>query len=331
MKDPGFYPNPVQGPEFIQTHASCIFLTGDLVYKLKKPVDFGFLDYSTPELRRTNGEKEVALNRRLAPKVYLRVDPITLQPHGPALGGGGDPVDWVVVMQQMDQDRLGPRVLDRGELTGAMIDEVVDQMVPFFDDARRDAEVERWGRPEVFKFTTDENFEQTVDFVDTAIPRADYDFLQEYTDRFFRENAELFARRITRGRIRECHGDLHLGNIFFQETPVIFDCIEFNDRLSCTDVAGDLGFLAMDLEFRGQPHLSRRVIQRYVEKSGDEDFLEIVGFYACYRAYVRGKVACLTSSDPALSPEEKAGELEVARKYFDLARRFAGGEVGVVP
>jgi len=323
MKDPGFYPPPVQGVDFIQTHVSSVFLTGEYVYKVKKPVDFGFLDFSTVELRRENCQKELRLNRRLAPTVYLRVAAITMEDGHPTLDGDGEVMDWAVVMRQLDQQLLGPEVLSAGKLTEEKIDALVDILVPFYPRTRSGPDVDEWGKAEVFKFTTDENFEQTAGNVGQAIPRPAYEFIRDYTNGFFQEKSGLFQRRIREGRIRECHGDLHLGNIFFEEKPVIFDCIEFNDRLSCTDVAADLGFLAMDLEFRGEPGLARRVIDGYVQKSGDVDLPEIVGFYACYRAYVRGKIACFTAADPALDEGARTAQLRLAGEYFDLAYRYA--------
>ena len=323
MRNSAFYPHPVGEVRLIQTHVSAVFLTGEFAYKLKKPVDFGFLDFSTEELRRLNCEKELSLNRRLAPQVYLRVAPISLEDGRPTLDGPGDPIDWVVVMRQLDQELLGPRVLESGGLTGAKIDALVDILVPFYQRARTGPEVDRWARPEVFKFTTDENFEQTAGNVGEAISRPAYDLIRDFTNTFFEERRDLFERRIGEGRIRECHGDLHLGNIFFEEKPVIFDCIEFNERLSCTDVAADLGFLAMDLDFRGEPDLAERVIHRYVEISGDAEFPEIVGFYSCYRAYVRGKIACFTAADPALDESGRKEQIQLASRYFDLAYRYA--------
>jgi aminoglycoside phosphotransferase family enzyme len=325
MKDPAFYPNAVEEVEFLQTHISSVFLTGELAYKLKKPMNFGFLDFSTLELRKENCEKELTLNRRLAPEVYLRVEPITRGENGPEFAGSGPVVDWVVVMKQLDEDLLGLNVLARGELSSEKIESVVDTLVPFYRSAKTGPGVDEFGSIAVVKFNTDENFEQTADFVDVAIPRTDFDDLKEFNDRFYVEQEELFQRRISQGWIREIHGDLHLGNVFFEDPPVVFDCIEFNDRLRCGDVAVDLGFLVMDLDFQGLPELAERVVERYVEKSGDSDFLELVDFYACYRAYVRGKIACFTSKDPAISDDIQADQLALASRYFKLAHHYAKG------
>jgi aminoglycoside phosphotransferase family enzyme/predicted kinase len=325
LRDPAFYPHPVEAIEYIQTHISSVFLTGDYAYKLKKPVDFGFLDFSTPELRRRFCEAEVELNRRLAPAVYLRVDPITLSEGRPTLGGTGEAVDWLVVMRQMDTERLGPNVLARGELDERLIDQIVDTLVPFYENAATGSGVDRYGTVEGVKFNTDENFEQTAEHVGTALSRRRYDEIRDYTDSFFRDRQDLFERRIAEGRVRESHGDLHLGNIFFEDEPVIFDCIEFNERLRCGDVAVDLGFLAMDLDFRGRPELAQRLVDRYVERSGDRELRELMDFYQCYRAYVRGKIACFTAADPGLEEEGRYEHTDLARRYFRLAHRYAGG------
>ena len=323
MKDPAFYPHKVEAVEFVQTHISSVFLTGTCAYKLKKPVNFGFLDFTTPELRRKCCEKELELNRRLAPSVYLRVEPVTVEDGRPRLNGSGPVVDWVVVMRQLDQSLLGPRVLERGQLTVGKIESVVDTLVPFYRTAKTGPGVDEFGSISTVKFNTDENFEQTSGYVGVAIPRTRRDEIRSFTDSFYQEKEGLFQRRISQGWIRECHGDLHLGNIFFEDPPVIFDCIEFNERFRCSDVAVDLAFLVMDLDFQGEGELARRVRDRYVERSGDTDFLELVDFYCCYRAYVRGKIACFTSADPALGEAAKKQQLELARRYFDLAHDYA--------
>jgi aminoglycoside phosphotransferase family enzyme len=323
MKDPGFYPHTVEAVEFLQTHISSVFLTGAYVYKLKKPMDFGFLDFTTLDSREKYCEKELELNRRLAPSVYLGVEPVTLDDGTPKLSGAGQVVDWVVVMRQLDQNLLGPRVLERGELTIRKIESVVDTLVPFYRSAKTGPGVDEFGSVSTVKFNTDENFEQTAGYVGVTLPRTEYDEIRSFTDNFYQEKGDLFQRRIDQGWVRECHGDLHLGNIFFEDPPVIFDCIEFNERFRCSDVAVDLAFLVMDLDFQGVPELAKRVVERYVEQSADTGLLELVDFYCCYRAYVRGKIACLTSADPSLGETGQSEQLELARRYFDLAHRYA--------
>ncbi len=325
LSDPAFYPHPVDEVRFLQTHISSVFLTGDYVYKLKKPVNFGFLDFSTLALRKLYCRAEVELNRRLAPSVYIEAAPITLDDGTPTLKGEGEIVDWVVVMRELDERLLGTQVNARGELTANHMDALVKVLVPFYENAATGEGIDRYGEIESVKFNTDENFAQTEDHVGKLLSRDRFEHIRDWTDAFYRDRADLFARRIAEGRIRESHGDLHLGNIFFEDPPIIFDCIEFNERFRCGDVAVDLAFLAMDLDFNGRPDLSRHFIDGYVAASGDRELPELLDFYKCYRAYVRGKIAAFTSVDPALDDGAKREQRNLARRYFGLAYRYCGG------
>ena len=325
LSDPAFYDHPVEDVRFLQTHISSVFLTGDLVYKLKKPVNFGFLDFSTVELREKYCRAEVELNRRLAPSVYLRAAPITADGDSLALEGPGDVVDWVVVMRQLDESVFGLQVLERGELDEARMDALVEVLAPFYRSAATGEGIDDYGTVEAVRFNTDENFNQTEAYVGKLLSRERFDHIHRWTNSFYENEAELFQRRVAEGRIRESHGDLHLGNIFFEDPPVIFDCIEFNERFRCGDVAVDLAFLAMDLDFNGRPELAKRLIDRYVAASGDAELPKLLDFYKCYRAYVRGKIACFTSTDPALDDTAKRAQRNLARRYFGLAYDYAGG------
>ena len=327
LSDPGFYDHPVEEVRFLQTHISSVFLTGEVVYKLKKPVNFGFLDFSTVELREKYCRAEVELNRRLAPSVYLGVAPLTLEEDRLSLDGPGEVVDWVVVMRQLDERLLGLQVLERGELDEACMEALVEVLVPFYRDAATGEGIDRYGTVEAVRFNTDENFNQTEAYVGKLLSRERFDHIRDWTNSFYEQQAEFFQRRIAEGRIRESHGDLHLGNIFFSEPPTIFDCIEFNERFRCGDVAVDLAFLTMDLDFNDRRDLSQRFIESYVAASGDMELPKLLDFYACYRAYVRGKIACFTSSDPALDDTAKRAQRNLARRYFGLAYDYAGGEV----
>ena len=327
LREPSFYPHPVDEVEFLQTHISSLFLTGERVYKLKKPVNFGFLDFSTLELRERYCRAEVELNRRLAPEVYLGVVPLTGEEDHLQLSGSGPIVDWLVEMRQLDQRLLGVQMLERGQLTEKQIDQLVEVLVPFYEKARTGEGVDEFGTIEAVKFNTDENFAQTEAHVGKLITRDRFRHIRDWTNGVYDERQELFHRRVAEGRIRESHGDLHLDNIFFQEPPVIFDCIEFNDRLRCGDVAVDLAFLAMDLDFRGRPDLGRRLIDKFVQASGDRELPELLDIYKCYRAYVRGKISSFTSSDPAVGDNQRRAQRNVARHYFGLAYRYAGGGV----
>jgi aminoglycoside phosphotransferase family enzyme/predicted kinase len=326
LSDPAFYPHPVEEIQFIQTHISSVFLTGEYVYKLKKPVNFGFLDFSTIALRKLYCNAEVELNSRLAPSVYLRAAPLTLDDGELTLEGEGEIVDWVVVMGELDQRLLGTEVMKRGELTEAHMDSLVDVLVPFYQEAATGEGVDQYGTVDAVKFNTDENFSQTKAYSGKLLSTERYKHIRRYTNTFYEENADLFERRIAEGRIRESHGDLHLYNVFLEDPPIIFDCIEFNERLRCGDVAVDLAFMAMDLDFNGRSDLADHFINRYVEESGDTELIKLLDFYKCYRAYVRGKIACFTSSDPALDNGAKRAQRNLARRYFGLAYDYAGGD-----
>jgi aminoglycoside phosphotransferase family enzyme/predicted kinase len=325
LSDPAFYPHPVEEVRFIQTHISSVFLTGEYVYKLKKPVNFGFLDFSTIELRKLYCRAEVELNSRLAPSVYLRATPITLDGDRLTLEGEGDVVDWVVVMREIEQDSLGSEVLARGQLSEAHMDSLVEVLVPFYRDAATGEGIDQYGSAEGVKFNTDENFSQTKDYAGKLLSTERYKHIRRWTNTFYEENAALFERRIAEGRIRESHGDLHLRNVFLEDPPIIFDCIEFNERLRCGDVAVDLAFMAMDLDFNDRSDLAQHFVDRYVEASGDSELVRLLDFYKCYRAYVRGKISCFTSSDPALDNGARRAQRNLARRYFGLAYQYAGG------
>jgi len=325
LSEPSLYDYPVDEVRFLQTHISSVFLTGTFVYKLKKPVNFGFLDYSTIELREQNCRAEVRLNRRLAPSVYIDAVPITIDGDRVALDGDGEVVDWVVVMRELEGSLLGTEVLERGELSEAHMDALVDVLVPFYKSAATGEGIDNFGTVKAVKFNTDENFSQTEAYVGKLLSRERFEHIRTWTNGFFEQMADLFKCRVAEGRTRESHGDLHLRNIFFEDPPVIFDCIEFNERLRCGDVAVDVAFLAMDLDFNGRQDLSKHFIDGYVKASGDTELPEILDFYKCYRAYVRGKIACFTSTDPALDAAAKRAQRNLARRYFGLAYEYAGG------
>ena len=326
LLDPEAYPHPVDEIVHLQTHISSILLTGTRAYKIKKPVDFGFLNFSTLELRELNCRREVELNGRLAPEVYLGVEPVRFDGTRLTLGkGDGEIVDWAVAMEQLDGDLLGVGVLERGDLTRDTLDDLVEILVPFYRNARSGPDVDTFGEIKAIKFNTDENFVQTDSYIGKLISRDRFEHIKHWTNRFFVERAELFGRRILEGRVRECHGDLHLDNIFFSDPPTVFDCIEFNDRLACGDVAMDVAFLAMDLDARGRSDLAQHFVDRFIEVSGDEELRELMPFYKTYRAYVRAKVAAFTSEDPDLDDIEKRRNRNAARHSFGLAYRYAGG------
>jgi aminoglycoside phosphotransferase family enzyme len=323
LLNPEIYPDRPRVIKFIETHISLLFLTGNHVYKLKKPVDFGFLDFTSLEKRRYFCEQEVSLNRRLSPTIYLGVIRITKEGNQIYLEGKGKPVEYAVKMKQIPEERLMDRLLEKKQVTPRMIEAVSEKLVKFYSAAETSDLIKSFAKPERVKQDTDENFEQTERYIDVTIPRKVYEEVKKKTNEFFRKNGEIFQQRIASDRIRDCHGDLRLEHIFWGDEISIFDCIEFNQRFRYTDIATDIAFLAMDLDYHGREDLGEHLIRAYVEESGDHEIMEVLDFYKCYRAYVRGKVESFRLDDPHIPEREKKEALKRAQRYFGLAHRYA--------
>ena len=313
--------------QLVQTHISWVFLAGDRVFKIKKPVNFGFLDFSTLDKRQRYCNAELQLNRRLCPDIYLEVVPLTREDGGFRLDGTGEVVEWVLVMKRMPEQGLMNRLLEQDEIDRPDMDRIVNRLVPFYQAADSGDEVREMGSIQTITHNTEENFEQTEGFVDDLIPRPTFDAICSYTRNFLKENRELFEERIESGKIREGHGDLYSANICFDrdhDRVYIFDCIEFNQRFRCGDIVSDVAFLAMDLDHFGLPQLSEYFITQFAEKSDDPKLLELNAFYKCYRAYVRGKIGCFTAADPGVDEKVRETCRSQAADYFKLALKYAG-------
>jgi len=320
---PEIYPDRPPLIKFVETHISLLCLTGNHVYKLKKPVDFGFLDFTSLEKRKFFCEEEVRLNRRLSPALYLGVVKITKEGERIHLEGKGEPVEYAVKMKQIPEEKLMDKLLEKKRVTPKMIEAVSEKLVQFYIAAETNDVIKSFAKPERVKQDTDENFEQTEKYIDVAVPRKVYEEVKNKTNNFLRMNGKIFERRIASDRIRDCHGDLRLEHIFWGDEISIFDCIEFNQRFRYTDVAADIAFLAMDLDYHGREDLNEHLIRAYVGESGDHELMEVLDFYKCYRAYVRGKVESFRLDDPHIPEGEKKEALKRAQKYFDLAHRYA--------
>jgi aminoglycoside phosphotransferase family enzyme len=323
LLNPGIYPDRPPAIKFMETHISLLFLTGNHVYKIKKPVNFGFLDFTSLGKRKLFCEEEVRLNRRLSPGIYLGVVRITKEGDQIHLEGKGEPVEYAVKMKQIPEEKLMHQLLERRRVTPKMIEAVSEKLVQFYFAAETNDLVKSFAKPERIRQDTDENFEQTVKYIDVTIPREVYEEVKNKTNDFLRTNGKIFHQRIASDRIRDCHGDLRLEHIFWGDEISIFDCIEFNQRFRYTDVAADIAFLAMDLDYHGREDLSEHLIGAYVGESGDHELMEVLDFYKCYRAYVRGKVESFRLDDPHIPEGEKREALKRAQKYFSLAHRYA--------
>jgi aminoglycoside phosphotransferase family enzyme len=326
LKNPKAYPESTTQVEMLQTHISYIFITDDYVYKVKKPVNFGFLDFSTLDKRLYYCQKEVELNKRLSPDVYLDVVPITDEGESLAVKGEGDIIDHAVKMRKIPMDRLMEKLLEEGKLTSKMIESVAKKISEFHDEAATSPEIEKFGSITVIKTNTDENFQQTKDFVGKSITKTQYEAIKKYTSEFFRTKKQMINNRITRHKIKDCHGDLHMQHVCLTDPIIIFDCIEFNDRFRYSDTAADIAFLAMDLDYHGRTDFSKALIDSYVKHSKDEGIHDLLNFYKIYRAYVRGKVIGFQLEDPSIPPDGKKKALDTAKKYFALAYGYVKEE-----
>jgi len=323
LRDPAIYPHPVEKIEVEETHISKVFLTGLFVYKVKKPVDFGFLDFSTLEKRRHWCEQEVQLNQRLSRGVYLEVVEITRQPEGFALGGKGEPVECAVKMRELPRARSMLALLRRGELTLAMIDDLARVLAAFYSAARGGPEIDPMGSVEVIQANTEENFSQAESFVPDLLEREKFLFVRKAVREFLGRHGDLFQRRVESGRIRDGHGDLRLDHIYFEDRIQIIDCVEFNERFRQEDVTADLAFLAMDLDSLGCGHLGWRLVKTYAQAAGDPEVYILLDFYKCYRAYVRCKVDCLRLVEGGLGDHEARELRTSARRHSRLAAAYA--------
>jgi aminoglycoside phosphotransferase family enzyme len=319
---PEIYPHNPKKVELVQTQMSFLFLTGDYVYKVKKPVDLGFLNYTTLEKRRFFCHQEIELNRRLCPDIYLEVVPIVSSQGQIRLGSEGETIEYAVKMKQLPRERMMDSLLRLNLLTEEMVVRVAEKLAGFHDKARTSPEISIYGKLDAITINTEENFNQTKKYIDISIPSTQYHRIKTYTDNFVTTNKPLFSKRVKDGRIRDCHGDLHAAHVCLSNGIYIYDCIEFNDRFRYGDVASEVAFLAMDLDRSQRADLSQAFVNAYVRLSQDKELLQLLNFYKCYRAYVRGKVESFKFDDPYVSEEEKTSVLAAARRYFELAESY---------
>ncbi len=322
LLDPKAYPDASQGVEIAQTQMSFVFLAGDYVYKVKKPVNLVYLDYTTLEKRHFYCQREVELNQRLCPDTYLGVVPITRNRGGIFVEGRGEVIEYAVKMRRLPQEAMMNVLLAKNQVSTEMVTRVARKLAEFHQKAETNATISGFGDIDAITENTEENFDQTIKYIGKTISQEKYQHIKNYTRNFIESNASLFRKRLADGKIRDCHGDLHAAHICFTDNICIYDCIEFNERFRYCDVASEIAFLAMDLDHYGRADLSRSFVDAYVSFSQDKELPQLLSFYKCYRAYVRGKVESFKLDDPHISEEEKAKVLAVARKYFELAEEY---------
>lgn len=320
MCQPSFYPHPVVEPiRLMQTHVSYVLLTGDYAYKVKKPVNFGFLDYSTLDQRRHFCREELRLNQRTAADLYLEVVPMAQD--GETYHLGGDPaVEYAVKMVQFPQDTLLSALYARGELTEDLIRTLADQVAAFHLAAETNDHIRTYGTVAKIRQAFDENYAQTQGYVGGPQTQAQLEQTQAYTNHIFDTQGDLFQRRVDQNWIRACHGDLHLNNLcYWQNQLYLFDCIEFNEPFRYVDVMYDVGFVVMDLLAKDCRALATAFLNHYVEQTGDWEGLQLLPLYISRQAYVRAKVTSFLLDDPAIDPATKAQSSDTAAAYYRLA------------
>ncbi len=318
---PDFYPHKPASVELIQTHISWVFLAGDRVYKIKKPVDFGFLDFSTLRKRGSACSEEVRLNRRLAGDMYLGTAPVYRRGEAFSLSPPGRIVEHAVVMKRLPADRLLSVMLSDGRATSADIRMVARRIAKFHAGAEP-AMPGLCGLP-VLRRNLLQNFQQTLPYLGRTVRERDYLSVWDYTRDFLARRRTLLEKRIRDGRLRDGHGDLHAEHVCLDRPVRIFDCVEFSPAIRQGDVAADIAFLYMDLLYHRHPVFARELMEEYLRRTGDWELRLLVPFYACYRAVVREKVESFRLADPCIGPRQKNAAARRAARYFTLARELA--------
>ncbi len=336
MLKSNFYAHPVTEPvRLMQTHVSYVLLTGNYVYKLKKPVNFGFLDYSTLEKRKHFCEEELRLNQRGAGSLYLKVVAITEPAEEAkdsadgaskaAIDGSGEPIEYAVKMRQFPQSALLSEQFAKGLLDAEKVRSLAQTVADFHSKTTTSEHIRTYGTPDAIRQAFDENYEQTLTYIggDEIIKpqtQKQFDETKAYTDSFFATEQALFQKRLDADRIRACHGDLHLGNICEWEGKILlFDCIEFNEPFRFVDTMFDIAYIVMDLEVAGRQDLSQIFLNQYVETTGDYEGLEILPLYVSRQSYVRAKVTSFMLGDPSVAEADQKAASEKAAKYYELA------------
>lgn len=322
---PSAYPEKPKNITLAQTHISTVFIGDEFVYKIKKPVNFGFLDFSTLEKRKFYCNKEVELNSRFSQDVYLGIYPVTFDGKKYTINGKGEVVDYAVKMRRLSDEDLMKTRFRKGTVTFKDIERIGEAISSFHKTSIKSEKIDKYGKLEAVKLNTDENFQQTAEFLGDSISKEQYNSLKNWTDQFYKKHQELFLQRVKNGKIRDCHGDLHMEHICLTDPIIIFDCIEFNDRFRYIDTISDISFLLMDLEFNGGEKLSEKLCKAYLSYAGEEDnylIHHLINFYKVYRAFVRGKVTSFILNDPTVSNDKKNKARDIAQRYFILAHSY---------
>jgi aminoglycoside phosphotransferase family enzyme/predicted kinase len=330
MQQTEFYHHSVQTPiELLQTHASSVLLTGAYAYKLKKIVNFGFLDFSTLGKRNHFLNQELTMNQVIAPEIYLEVLPITQEGEKYILNGTGEPVEYVLKMRQFPQENLLINLFNQGKLTENHLVQLGKIIADFHNQTITNEYIKNFGTIENINHSIQDNYRHTEKYVGIIQDPDKFNQIKQFTDHFLIQKQTTFQQRQQQNKIRECHGDLHLRNLCLWEDKILlFDRIEFNEEFRFVDVMYDIAFAVMDLEARGRKDLGNILLNTYIEETGDWEGLEILPLYLSRQAYVRAKVTSFLLDDPAISETAKQEAAKTAKDYYNLAWQYTQKQQG---
>lgn len=331
LQRPASYPHHPLRVDIRQTHASVIAIVPPYVYKVKKRVDLGFLDFRSLADRKANCEREVRLNSRLCAELYLGIVPITRQPDGSlAFGAGGEVVDYALHMKQLPDGFFLDELLEKGAVTPATLEPVLALLTDFYTQQPPDSAIASNGDAAHLRANSDENIDTLTRYAGDTVHPVALEAIRRFTDRFYDQQRPLLEKRTHENRIRDGHGDLHLEHIHLRDGKVsIYDCIEFNDRFRYLDVASDIAFLTMDFDFHQRPDLARYVTDQMAHLLNDPDMKLLMDFYQCYRAGVRAKVESIRSREPEVPTSDRRQSHDKAVRYGQLALHYA--TLGSIP
>ena len=330
MQQPDFYPHAViKNIELVQTHASLVFLTGDYAYKVKKNVNYGFLDYSTLNKRKHFIETEFRLNKKIAPELYLEVVTINKIDNELIIGGSRNIVEYALKMRQFSQQNLFSNLLKADKLSATHFIELGKIVARFHADAETSDRISSFGTVAKINTAFIENYQQSQKYIGTVQTKKQFVATKAYTDSFFSERKDLFQTRRDRHKIKECHGDLHLKNIcLWQDKIQLFDRIEFNESFRFVDTMYDVAFTIMDLEAKEKPDFANAFLNSYLEYSGDWSGLLVLPLYLSRQAYVRAKINSFLLDDPQIGKTQRQQAQQAARDYYRQAYQYTQTKSG---
>lgn len=324
LKDPASYPHKPSNINVIQTHASVLAIVPPFVYKIKKQVDLGFMDFRSLEARKENCQKEIKLNSRLCPELYLDIIPISIDKENLQFGSEGMILDYALKMKHLPDGFFLDQLIRKKKAGTEVLDQILQILKDFYQKQPDDPALQDYGKPAHLKSITNENFQTLNDFIGETAEEILVDALKELTQQFLNKNEKLLEKRVSENKIKDCHGDLHLEHIHVYKNKIcIYDCLEFSDRFRYTDIACDIAFLAMDLDFHLRPDLSQYVVQRFSNLMDDPELLMIIDFYKSYRACVRAKVESIKFRQTEVPEDQKEISKNKAEKYLGLALKYS--------